>query len=242
MLKRIFSFFIKSNLVQKRKSRKSRAQSLVEVAIAFPLLLMLFSGMVEFGFMLNTYLSLLDVTRQAARQYANTPPFSFINDSVTPADVTDDLSFYTGIAGTIKDILAPPSDARARRIVLNPSRDDIVITVLRIKVDESTTPNHIDSINRYPNLPSLPPGYWALNHNQLSAYADDTQLKAQMTMNGAQPVRTGMLIVEIFYGYEGVLKLPWVTAFMPGNYVMLHADTIMPLVSAKPPRIPTPTP
>jgi hypothetical protein len=29
-----------------------------------------------------------------------------------------------------------------------------------------------------------------------------------------------------------------VEAFMPGNYVMLHADTIMPLVSAKPPRIP----
>jgi hypothetical protein len=236
MLQKIFSFFIKSNLLRKRKGRKSRAQSLVEVAIAFPLLLMLFSGMVEFGFMLNTYLSLLDATRQAARQYANTNPFTSIDDTVTPSVVVDDPLFYTGISTDIQDILAPPTDPRARRIVLKPSRDDIVITVLRIRVN--TTTNQVASINRYPQ----PNGYWTLNTKQLSGFADDNQLKDKMTMNGASPVRTGMLIVEIYYGYEGVLQLPWVWAFIPGNYIMLHADTIMPLVVAKPPRIPTPTP
>jgi hypothetical protein len=236
MLQKIFSFFIKSNFLRKRKSRKTRAQSLVEVAIAFPLLLMLFSGMVEFGFMLNTYLSILDATRQTARKYANTNPFISINDTVTPSVIVDDPAFYTNISKDIQDILVPPNDLRARRIVLNPSRDDIVITVLRIKVDDST--HQVASIFRYPQ----PNGYWTLNTKQLSGYADDNQLKAKMTMNGAYPVRTGMLIVEIYYGYEGVLKLPWVWAFIPGNYVMLHADTIMPLVVAKPPRIPTPTP
>jgi len=35
----------------------------VEVAIAFPIFIMLFSGVVEFGFIINTYLSLLDATR-----------------------------------------------------------------------------------------------------------------------------------------------------------------------------------
>jgi hypothetical protein len=41
-----------------------------------------------------------------------------------------------------------------------------------------------------------------------------------------------MLIVELYYDYTGVLQLPWVEAFM--SSITLHADTIMPLVSAKP--------
>jgi hypothetical protein len=56
-----------------------------------------------------------------------------------------------------------------------------------------------------------------------------------MTQNGTIPVETGILIVEVWYGYHGVLKLPWLEMFMSdANPVMLHADTIMPLVSAKP--------
>jgi len=57
------------------KSSRGRGQSLVEIAIALPVLLILLSGMVEFGFMLNYYLSLLDATREAARLYSNFDPF-----------------------------------------------------------------------------------------------------------------------------------------------------------------------
>jgi hypothetical protein len=231
-LQRIFSFFIKTNSLRKRKGRKSRAQSLVEVAIAFPILLMLFSGMVEFGFMLNTYLSILDATRQTARYLANTNPFTVVDENTTPATIEDDMSFYSTASEMIVDILDPPDDPRARSIVLNPSRDDIIISVLRISVND--TSHTITNIRRFP----AGEPYWQLNHKQLSAYADDAKITAAMTRNGTLPVRTGMLIIEIYYGYEGVLKLPWVQAFIPGKYVLLHADTIMPLVSAKPPRTP----
>ena len=104
VLQRISSFFIKPNPPRKRKGRKTRAQSLVEVAIAFPLLLMLFSGMVEFGFMLNTYLSLLDATRQTARYLANSNPFTYIDENVTPAVIEDDPAFYdSGIQNDRRD-------------------------------------------------------------------------------------------------------------------------------------------
>jgi len=215
------------------KRRKPWGQSLVEVAIAFPLLIMLFSGMVEFGFMLNTYLSLLDATRQTARFYSNINPFTSIDESTTPPTILDDMDFYNGIAGMVRDILAPPDDPLARRIVFNSSRgDDIIVSVLRVSVSDST--HAITGIERFPADQTNP--YFQVFGNQLSVYADDARIEQLMTANGSEPVRTGMLIVEIYYGYEGVLKLPWVEAFM--DVVMLHADTIMPLVSAKPPRTP----
>src|SRR5258706_5755251 len=126
--------------------RKSKAQSMVEFAILLPLLLMLFSGMVEFGFMLNTYLSLLDATRSAAREYSNKTPF--LLNPLTNV-VEDDPNFYTGAAYMVKDTLAPPADLNARQIVLNTSRDDVLISALSVDVD--TVTNTITSITRHPD-------------------------------------------------------------------------------------------
>ena len=74
-VQRVFSLFIKTSPPRKGHLRKTRGQSLVEVAIAFPILIILFSGVVEFGFIINYYLSLLDATRDAARLYSSGDPF-----------------------------------------------------------------------------------------------------------------------------------------------------------------------
>jgi hypothetical protein len=50
-----------------KKSHFSQGQSLTEMAILFPILLILLSGLVEFGFLLNEYLTLQDAVRNAAR-------------------------------------------------------------------------------------------------------------------------------------------------------------------------------
>jgi hypothetical protein len=236
-LQKAFSWFVKATPPRNGRKPKSMGQSLVEVGIAFPLLLMLFTGMVEFGFMLNTYLSLLDATRQTARSLANSNPFS----AIVGATITDDMNFYTAGAGTLIDILDPPGDPLARSIVFDQTRDDIIISVIRVSVSEPTPPAipAITSIGRFPQ--GLPTPYYRRFGNQLSAYADDTRIENLITGNGTIPVRTGILIIEIYYHYNGVLKLPWVQAFMPNNGVTLHADTVMPLVTAKPPR-PTPPP
>jgi hypothetical protein len=228
--------------------RKTVGQSLVEVAIILPILLMLFSGMVEFGFMLNTYLSLLDATRQVARQFSNTNPFELVPDPI-PAEpdrkkVVDNMAFYYTAQDALVDLLNPPGpeNAGVRRFELDTTQDDIIISVIAVRVSDAE-PDIVHSIARYPD--PLTSGemfpYYRAYDNQESAYADDATIEALMVENGALPIRTGILIIEIYYSYEGVLQLPWVEIFL--DSVMLHADTVMPLGSAKPPRAtPSPSP
>jgi hypothetical protein len=199
---------------------------MVEFAILLPILLMLFSGMVEFGFMLNTYLSILDATRQAARQFSNTTPFLL--------DTVDNPAFYEECAQAavinLDPSLGTPPDPNARRIVMNPNTDDVIVSVLSVSVDSAVTPAVISSIVRYPDGLD----FYSLYGKQTTKYSN-ANIEEYMTQNNRTPVETGILIVEIYYGYSGILKLPWVTAFMSdADPVILHASTIMPLVAAKP--------
>ncbi len=199
---------------------------MIEFAILLPILMMLFLGMVEFGFMLNTYLSLLDATRQVARLYSNFTPFRLNTDTNT---VEDDLSFYVNCATEVDNVLNPPDDPDARRFILDDTRDDILVSVMSVSVDTATS---AITIQRHPDNGSL---FYSMNGTQLSAYQDDTQIESLMIQNGTQPVETGILIVEIYYGYTGVLRIPWLGPMMSEeNPLMLHASTIMPLVAAKP--------
>src|SRR5687768_5497362 len=91
MFRKLNVFMRNDPRAKKAPRRKTRGQSMVEIAIALPLLLMLFSGMVEFGFMLNTYLSLIDATRQTARFYSNVNPF--MEDA--NGDSVDNMAYYT---------------------------------------------------------------------------------------------------------------------------------------------------
>jgi len=47
------------------------------------------------------------------------------------------------------------------------------------------------------------------------------------------------VLVEIYYDYNQVLSLPWITAFVP-DPIPVHTYAIMPLVAAEP--NPTPSP
>jgi|GEM_PF-4181619 len=53
----VFPFSRSRRPAGQKAARKTRGQSLVEIAIAFPVLIMMLAGLVEFGFMLNYYLS-----------------------------------------------------------------------------------------------------------------------------------------------------------------------------------------
>lgn len=225
MLQKLFSFPRKTKTQRPLKKRKSTGQSLVEFALLLPILLMLFSGMIEFGFMLNSYLSLLDSTRQAARLFANSTPFRL--DTATNT-IVDDPNFSPSVALAVVDILAPAADPNARQIVMDTTRDDVLVSVLRVNVDDNT--QTISSIERFPEG-SL---FYSLYANQMSAY-EDLDIENFMIQNGTTPVETGILIVEVYYGYKGILKLPWIEPFMNDDApVLLHASTIMPLVAAKP--------
>ncbi len=211
-----------------RGGHKSTGQSLVEIAITLPILILLFSGMVEFGFMLNTYLSIQDAVRTAARHYSNENPL--MKDA--GGTVVDDLTFYNDAAQAVVDSLMPPDDPNARQVVVDPTRDNVLISVLTIRVNEDADPDAIESITRHPQDAEFFRLYPATTPN--SVYGD-TEIENYVTTNGAVPVDMGLLIIEIFYSYEGVLHLPWTEPFFSeANPAMLYNSTIIPLVSVKP--------
>lgn len=194
-----------------------KGQSLVEIAIAFPFLLMLLSGMLEFGFMLNHYIALTDSTRETARVFSNFDPFN--------EDGTDNITdFYANAAGYLAANLEPQfAEDTSRRIILDSARDDVIISVFSI---------HNNTVTRFPA--SLGGQYrWFGN---LDSRFTNAEIESRLVANAPD---TGILLVEVFYNYDQVLALPWITAFLP-DPVTLHAYTIMPLSAAEP--TPTPSP
>lgn len=198
-------------VVYMAKSSKKRlvkllkgGQSMVEFAIFLPILLMLLTGVVEFGFMLNQYLSLLHGTRQAARYYSVFTPFN--------PDGSDNADFYNGAVLEVQNSIRP--------LKLDENVDDIVVTVFSISEN--------GSVQRFPK-PGGMGGGWHWRNNDASRFTDEV-LNSRLT-TGAPA--TGALLIEVFYDYHHVLGLPWLTAFVP-NPTTLYAYTFMPLSAAEP--------
>ncbi len=223
--------------------RQAKAgQSLLELALFFPILLILLSGVVEFGFLLNTFLNLIDGPREAARYAVAQNPFTGAQFSADNAD------FYQHVAAEVLKALSPnPANPI---IVLNPSQDDVVISVFAI--DNG-------NIQRYPLLGHLTGesatdstvGEWHLNGRgsgctvgvDLDCHpsrftAADVLTRETQTHGSLMPPAMGVILVEVYYGYHQVLKLPWL-AFI-GDPVRLYTYTMMPMPAAAPPVTPTP--
>lgn len=69
-----------------------RGQSLVELALVFPFMLLLLAGLIEVGHYINTYLTLLDASREAARYATDLDPRNPWMDNF-------DRSSHPGICG-----------------------------------------------------------------------------------------------------------------------------------------------
>lgn len=191
-----------------RGPKFKKAQSFVELAILLPILLMMFSGLVEFGFLLNHYLDLLDGTREAARFASDASPF-------IQGTYTDDPNFYKNAAALVDQTIAP--------LTLNSDTDDIIISTFGVGGGRV--------LSRFPKSlgsPSLS-GEWRRWGNHTSEFSN-TEIQSRL-VSGAPS--TGIVLVEIFYSYNQVLKLPWITAFVP-DPIPVHVYSIMPLVSAEP--------
>lgn len=187
----------------------SKAQSLVEFAIALPVIIILLSGVVEFGFALNFYLSILDATRYAARQGADWSPY-------ITGTYDRDENFYDNVLGETAKFLDPSltygGSYQGRRLTLDPSIDEVVVSV-----------------------------YESCN-GSLTLVGDDHMYGNAATIVGQNTIEdhlvsgspaSGILVVEVHYSYEQVLKLPWLAPFVP-DPMMLRAYSIMPLRAAEP--------
>lgn len=205
-----------------RLPRKTKAQSLTEFAIALPILFLLLSGVIEFGFALNYYLSLLDATREAARFYSNGDPF--LRDGAGNR-TGDEMDFYADTAAIVRANLDPsivPGNEGyvGRKIELDPAKDDVIVTVYT--KDGS-------GVTMYPTA-----GAYQIYNNATTMF---TTSAIQNDFASGSP-NAGILVVEVHYNYNQVMKLPWLTPFVPDPFV-LSAYTMMPLVAAEPTSTPS---
>jgi len=208
--------------------RKSLGQSLVEFTIMLPVLLMMLSGLVEFGILLNYYLDVIDAAREAARFAADGDPIR--DDAGQPLDPNPD--YYDNIRDLTKQSLEFASDGRIDWIgtVLDPAecgveiQGDIVISAF------STLGDTVDK--------RFPTGTGDDGLSLCSTHVSNiSTAQVNAILSGSVMPNSGLVLVEIYYDYHMVLGLPWIRAFVP-DPITLHAYSIMPNVNVEP----TPTP
>jgi len=188
-----------------KTNNNEKGQSFVELSLVVVFLLIFVAGIVEFGFMLNNYLNMVDASREAVRRSANYDPF--IVDPDTGAKSVD-TNFYVETGRFTEEILAP--------VVLDPTKgDDIVITFFSVGKGIYV---------RYPNDDG-----WSVYGNHVSKLSN---AEIQSRLNSSAPP-TGVLLIEIFYNYPQVLKLPVFTIFVR-DPMPVYAYAVMPLTAAEP--------
>jgi Flp pilus assembly protein TadG len=207
---------IHNRRAHKLAKRKSFGQSIVEFAVLLPLLIMMLSGLIEFGFMLNYYLDLIDAAREAARFAASDDP---LHNDATGVYQDPNPGFYLRAQTVTLQSLTIGSGGQ---ITLNPATDDVVISAF------SVLAGTVDK--RFP----IATGQVSLYSNKTSELDTAADINPALDVNAPN---TGMVAVEIFYDYHMILGLPWIRAFVP-DPVTLYAYSIMPNVNVEP----TPTP
>jgi hypothetical protein len=186
-------------------TRSHKAQSFVEFAIFLPIFLIMITGLTEFGFFLNQYLNVMDGPREGARWAADNNPLT-------------DANFYNYTAAKAFYSTQP--------FRIDTHRDDIVISVFSVTTDQGTGVSTVTS--RYPS----PSGFSYYSH-YTSRF---TNAKIESLLNTGStniPPNTGVVLVEIFYNYSQLLKLPWITVFIP-DPILMYTYTVMPCPAAEP--------
>jgi hypothetical protein len=211
---------------RKKKKSKPLGQSLVEFTLMLPILLIVISGLIEFGFLLNFYLDLVDTTREVARLASDDDPVhdeaGFFDDD--PRNAPEPKGFYDRAYSAMYFELTG-----ARQIMLDQANnDDLVISIFAIQDNGIIYARYPSS---YAGSPCTQGGEngWRLYCNQQSRF-DNAKLLGLLDTDAPG---TGLVLVEIFYNYNLVMGLPWVSAFI-GDPVTLHAYSIMPNRSAAP--------
>ena len=200
-----------------RNQKLRRGQSLVEFSLMLPILLIMLSGLVEFGFLLNSYLDVIDAAREAARFAANEDPTVDSPTDLPPNFWHTAWTNSRGFLFTASDgrIDWTPTDAFDCTDV----KGDIVVSAFGFFSNTVQTRYPIDDSDGASNCENYPTKW------------EDEDINDKMSDSSIG--NSGAVLVEIYYEYEWLLGLPWITAFMPDG-IVLHAYTIMPNTYAEP--------
>ncbi len=233
------------------RKRNGTGQSLVEMTMVMPFLLLLLMGLIEIGWYTGHYLVLLDATRESARFGVNRDPTDWPNPSSSANSACDPVSnpdpkFYVALSCYVIANMSP--------IEFDLSRDDIVVSVFSYGYD---------TVNQCAGLPECGSDpvnscYGDLNGNSTcdagdrilrrypvdlpEGYSWNGKFTSSFTMGdindrlepGAPP--SGLVLVELFWWHDQLLGLPLFNLF--ANPVLIHSWAMFPVSAAEP----TPTP
>ena len=229
-------------------SNDNYGQSFVELAIVLPLLLFLLIAFVEVGAIVYTYLSMLDVAREAARFASEHDPAVLEGPGAGGYCEDDELHFYQDSACVIVGAGFNPD------LELDPAMDDVTISVFTIddNIVTDRLPNDGDGVW------SLYAENWTKNCdgtlNSTTPFFQDAEVSAIVnlptpTIGAGTPTPSagtaypsgnpdkGTVLVEVYHCHEQLLNLPLLSSLLP-NPVPLHAYAFMPAPAVAP----TPTP
>lgn len=193
--------------------QRERGQSMTELALVTPVLILMLAALVELGMLANNYITILDAGREGARFGASGDPAFRENNP----DCGTTLDYYMQVACLVGQSMAP--------LTLDPAQDDVVISVFSIANGTVVA-----------RLPSeTGENGWSRYGNRTSRFRS---ADIQAFINPGDPP-SGMVVVEVFYHHHQVLKLPFFTAFIP-DPIPVHSYTVMPVSAAEP--TPTPAP
>ncbi len=211
-----------SKRVEKDKKYQSeRGQSLVEVALTFPLLLLLLSGLIEFGFILNHYLAIVDATREVARISSNW------NHEYIDPDTGN--TFYETAIGKVVYALEPnDTDDTTRKIKIRENRVNCSAEEASTGVCDNEIIVSVYGIDSG-GVTLVGQHHWDDDDPRQNSRITEAVISERIA--GIPSTSAGVVVVEVFYNYEQVLGLPWMPINDP---LLLYSYTMMPLSSAEP--------
>ena len=185
-----------------------------------PIMLLMLSDVIEFGFMLNFYLDVIDAARETARFAANDDP---IRDDTTGNPLDPNPNFYNRGQTLAKQSLEAASDGRIDwlpPVNCAGTNGDIVLSAF------SVAAGAVDK--RYPV------GSGDAGVSMCGNYSSKlTVAEVNGIISGSGIGNTGFILAEIYYEYDQTLGLPWITAFVP-DPIILYAYSIMPNTNVEP--------
>jgi hypothetical protein len=197
-----------------RTERKQAGQSMVELALLLPFLLLLLVATVEAGFALRDYLMLQSVNREGVRWAARTPPGEEYRDH-----------FYDeGIGGVFDRIHIAADNAGLRAADVN-----IVFTHIYI-LDDGSAGIHQEVFPPgfvYPSRPS--PTYEERMSQRAQDNADKAaSVNATRVAAGYEPLSNEVIVIETFYRHETLWGIDIVGPF--GEDWTMYALSTMRLI------------
>lgn len=210
------------------QKHKSKGQSLMEMTLVVGVLMILAMGAVEFGYLLNQYINLVDGTREGARYASNQDPYA-VEDS--EGNITYDYTkindnFFPNIIEVVDNNSSEQqTDENLYRgaispLILNSTTDELMVYFLSIRENQNFEVSKIEC------------QFDCVKHGKDEALVNAKHDFITESLDINAP-NTGIVVVEIFYAYNQLLSLPIFTAFVP-DPIQVHAYSIMPLSAAEP--------